>query len=341
MYFNNKKIILAITSDNGFYRCFDDNLKKLGFKDILIVRNLPFKYKNKKDKVLNFLHKTLLNNKDYKKNLIKKHDSNALQQNEVLTTITESFDYSLTIRADLFNESVLKKIISKSKKSYTYHWDGLQRYPDIFQRLNFFNKFYVFDKNDMIKHQKTYPLTNFYFDCYPELFNNIAPEYDVYYLGSYDSRIDQLIPLCELLHAQGLKLNINIPCSKNHQQLLSRYEYINFPKGGLSYKENIENIANARIILDLRNDIHNGLSFRAFEALGYSKKLITTNELIKDYDFYNESNIHIYKEEKSLLNFLNQPMVKINEEIRYKYSFTNWLSYILETDKAIDIQFPS
>ncbi len=342
MCFHHKKIILAITSDNDFYKCFEDNLKTLGFTSVIILRNLPFTYKKKSDQVFNFVRKTILKDKEYKKKLIQKYDSNTIEQKKVLVHLNDKVDYSLTIRADLFSESILKKIVSKSKKAYAYQWDGLDRYPTILSRLNVFDKFYVFDKNDTIKDKKTYPLTNFYFDCYSEFFENNQPNYDVYYLGSYDSRIEQLIKICELLHDKGLKLNINIPCSKEHQKILSKYSYIKFPKRGLTYKQNIENIANARIILDFHNGIHNGLSFRAFEALGYSKKLITTNQLITDYDFYNESNIHVYKnDEKSLLHFLQQPMVAIDKKTQYKYSFTNWLSYVLELDDAIKIDFPS
>jgi hypothetical protein len=39
------------------------------------------------------------------------------------------------------------------------------------------------------------------------------------------------------------------------------------------------------------------LIFRVFEALGYKKKLITNNQDITSYDFYNENNIFVITNE--------------------------------------------
>ncbi len=338
--FNNKSILLAITSDNGFLDCFKDNLSFLNFSEIIIIKNNPFKYKSVKHKILNFIHKTIFSNKNYKKELIKKHDTNTKDQIKQLEQLNKKTDYSLSIRADLFDLSVIKKIVNTSKNAYLYQWDGLSRYPKIKDSLTLFKKFYVFDKNDL-KPNQTYPITNFYFDCYKDIFKNRTPEFDMYYLGSFDSRIESLILICETLHNAGLKLNINIPCSKKQQKELKKYPYIKFPKGGLSYKENLKQISNCKIILDLNNPIHNGLSFRAFEALGYNKKLITTNQIIKDYDFYNENNIHLYKNKNDILEFLKTPLTTINNKIKHKYSFTNWLHYVLEQENCNPITFPN
>jgi len=339
--FKTKKIILSITSDCEFYTCFEDNLNFLKFKNITIIRKLPFKYKSKKDKLFNFIHKTILGNKDYKTQLMQKGDARTTEHLNLLNSINDKFDYHLSIRADLFDRELIEKTIEKSDKSYAYQWDGLKRYPKITPFINLFDKFYVFDSNDITS--KTYPSTNFYFDCYNDLMKNTSPEYDVYYLGSYDHRINETIALCEKLHKIGLKLNIIIPsCSSEEQKKLKKYPYISFPKKGLTYKENITQVANSKIILDFVNHtIHNGLSFRAFEALGYHKKLITTNTLITQYDFYNKKNVHIYENEEQLLDFITEPIVKIAPEIKYKYSFTNWLSYVLEEKDCINISFPN
>ncbi len=339
--FKNKSILLTITSDCGFYTCFEDNLNYLKFKNITIIRKLPFKYKSKKDKVLNFIHKSILKNKDYKKKLMLKGDARTTEHLDFLDTINDQFDYNLSIRADLFESQLIKKIVEKSKKSYSYQWDGLKRYPKIVPLINLFDKFYVFDSNDLTK--KTHPSTNFYFDCYDDIITNTSPEYDVYYLGSYDDRINETIEVCEKLHKLGLKLNIIIPsCSNKQQEKLKKYTYISFPKKGLTYKENIIQVANSKIILDFVNHkIHNGLSFRAFEALGYDKKIITTNGLIKNYDFYTSENICIYSPLEDLNSFITKPLKEIDTEIKQKYSFTNWLKNILEHPDAINISFPN
>lgn len=328
--FKNKSILLAITSDRGFYTCFKDNLDHLAF-DVKLLRELPFSYKNTLDKVVNFFHKTIFNNKKYKEKLIAKNPKNITHQNEVLNSIIGTVDYSLTIRPDLFTDKITNKILSKSKVSYAYQWDGIQRFPKVIQRIPLFKKFYVFDKEDEQYGDNTKMITNFYFDCYSHLFNNTNPEYDVYYIGTYDSRITELIETCSKLHQMGLKLNIIIICNAKRRQKLKKYPFFNLPEKPLSYKENLIQVANTKAILEIGNtQLHSGLSFRTFEALGYDKKLITNNTSIIKYDFYSPNNFHIYENNKALISFMKQPKDHIDSQIKNKYSFTNWIKEVLE-----------
>ena len=77
---------------------------------------------------------------------------------------------------------------------------------------------------------------------------------------------------------------------------------------------------------------HNGLSFRIFEAIKYEKKLITNNKTVKQYDFYHPNNIFVFEEDnfQGLENFLKVAYTPLSEEIKQKYSFTNWLRYVLD-----------
>ena len=78
------------------------------------------------------------------------------------------------------------------------------------------------------------------------------------------------------------------------------------------------------------------------EALGYKKKLITTNETVKFYDFYHPNNIFIYNGENhdELTEFLKLPYFPIDENIRKKYSFANWIRYILDIPPYQKITLP-
>lgn len=332
---DNKKIILAITPDVKLYECFLDNLKKLGF-DVYLVCNNHFRYKNFKDKLVNFYKKSFLKNKTYKRELARKY--NSIENSEKLSSFPNT-DYSLIIRADLFDKKTIQTIVSKSKKNYSYQWDGLSRFAEVKNSIPLFNKFYVFDKDDL-KINNTFPSTNFYFDCYPDIFKNIEPEFDAYFIGSYDSRINTLITICELLDSHGLKLNIMLCCSpKKH---LKKYKYITFIKNSLSYYENLKMVANSKMLIDIHHDnLHKGLSFRAFEALGYDKKLITSNEIIKQYDFYNQNNIYVINHDNLNFNtFLDSNYQDVQIEVKAKYSFTNWINYILEKDNSSPLFIP-
>lgn len=333
---NKEKIILAITPDVKLYECFLENLKYLGFEVFLICNN-HFSYRSFKDKLVNFYKKSFLGDKTYKRKLAREY--NTLENIIKLSTYPNT-DYSLTIRADLFGEETIKTIVSKSNKNYSYQWDGLSRFPEVKNIITYFDKFYIFDKDDLKINGNILPSTNFYFDCYEDLFKNTEPQYDAYFIGSYDNRINTLISVCEFLYSHGLKLNVILCCSpKKH---LKKYKYITFIKHSLSYYENLKLVANSKMLIDIHHEnLHKGLSFRAFEALGYDKKLITSNAVIKQYDFYDANNIYIIDNNNiNFESFLNVKHTEIKLEIKNKYSFTNWINYILEKENSTPLFIP-
>ena len=336
--FENKKILLPITVDVGLNTCIEENLRKNGFEVYMLTYNNEFKYPGLKYKILNFIHKNFLFDKGYKARIRKE-----LQYKKIEKEL-ESFpkvDYSLTIRADLFNKSILNKVTSLAAKNYAYQWDGLSRFEGIQELIPLFDKFYVFDKNDIEK-GKTYPTTNFYFDCFDTLFEKKIPEYDFFYIGSYDNRIQSLLTICDYLYSKNYKLNV-ILRTVTKDNLQAR-PYISFIKKPTSYYENLEKGANAKFLIDLKNDsVHEGLSFRIFEALGSNKKIITNNQIVKNYDFYDPQNILCLDEKFDLSridDFLNTPYREVDPITKKKYSFTNWIKYLLEIDGNIPLQIP-
>lgn len=335
----NKKIILAITPDIKLYLCIEENLKNIGFKVYTITFDENFKYKTIKDKLNNLFKKIFFNDKNYKRKLIRNFHSETVQKK--ISLLPES-DYSLTIRADLFDKNAINKITQLSLKNYAYQWDGFSRFKEAVNLIPFYDKFYVFDKKDLNQKNKTYPTTNFYFDCYDYLFKNTKPQYDFYYIGSYDNRIDKLIYICELLHKKGCKLNIILNCSP--KKTLKKYSYINFSTQPFSYFENLKMIANSKSLIDINHDfLHEGLSLRIFESIGYGKKIITTNPIIKNYDFYDQTNIfyiNTQNDNNPIDDFLSSEYKTICPTLKYKYSFTNWIKYILEIEGNIPIDIP-
>ena len=80
-----------------------------------------------------------------------------------------------------------------------------------------------------------------------------------------------------------------------------------------------------------------GLTLRALEALFFRKKIITDNQDIKKYDFYNENNIYVLEnreneitkdEQKRIEKFLNKEFIEISEKIKNKYTLENWINKI-------------
>ncbi len=95
----------------------------------------------------------------------------------------------------------------------------------------------------------------------------------------------------------------------------------------LDYLDVNKSHTNTKVILDLPHPLQNGLTMRTIEAIGANKKLITTNEDIKNYDFYDEDNICILDKENITIekDFFEKPYKKISKDIKNKYSLDSWI----------------
>src|SRR5690606_6756801 len=95
--------------------------------------------------------------------------------------------------------------------------------------------------------------------------------------------------------------------------------------------------------IDINNQIHNGLSFRIFEAVGFKKKVITTTADIKKYDFYHPNNFFVWggHSRDALDAFLAAPFIPLPEEIKEKYSFHNWIRYVFGEGEYSSISLPA
>ena len=157
---------------------------------------------------------------------------------------------------------------------------------------------------------------------------------DFYFTGSHmPDRMESVILFGNLAQKMGWKLDFNIGWfEQDIKKSKNIYpENIKIFSHGKSFGENLNQAKCAKILVDFKTPIHNGLSFRAFEALGYQKKLITTNENIKKYDFYHPDNVFVWdgKDKNGLEEFIQRPYFKIDCAIREKYGFKNWIHYVL------------
>lgn len=86
-------------------------------------------------------------------------------------------------------------------------------------------------------------------------------------------------------------------------------------------------VLQSKILVDIKRPSHDGLSFRFFEAIGYDKKIITNNQSVKHYDFYNPNNILItdFENLDGLTEFINTPFIPYSTEYKEKYLFKNWV----------------
>lgn len=256
----------------------------------------------------------------------------------------------MVIRPDLFSNQILTQIKQQTQDDFVgYQWDGLNRFPNVAEKIQHFDRFFVFDQQDLINiefiGQKLFGCTNFYFDMYQP--KPVPHEGTIaYFVGQhFDSRSKSLDRCAQALTQHGVQLDFNVKRQHNNESATSKYKSknIQFIKKNIDFDENIQHINCADILVDVVNPIHHGLSFRTFEALYYKKKLITNNSTVKDYDFYHPNNILIWDgEDLSMLGeFLRLPYHHIDDSIRDKYSFKNWIKNILNLEPYQKILLPN
>lgn len=342
----NKRILLAISTTHGISKLIERNLKHYGFEVILLApyneKEERFKYPSLLARLSVIYRRNILGDKRAKLNL-----QSRLYQQELEKKLNNGApDYALFFLAQNFSQPLVEFVRGRVKAGgmVNYQWDGMDRYPLIYQRAPLFDRFFVFQPQDLDKAGlNILPTTSFYFDY------DLAPlenEYDFYFIGSDNpDRSDTIVKFAETAKEKNWKLNFNILCEKDFKRRRAYYpENINM--FGLSevkgYENNLLSARKSKILVDFVISEHKGLSLRTFEALGHDKKLITTNQEIKKYDFYHPNNIFILTEDNfaGIEDFLAKPYYKIDENIKRKYGFGNWIRYILDIPPYQPILLP-
>ena len=335
--FTGKTIILSAPNHFELPFRIKENLESLGFKVYLLLQKDGFSIK-KQDAIKHFINKIFKKDKTHKAK--KRAEFSEAFLLEELAQIKENIDYALIIRPDLLSENTLKKIKEISRKTVAYQWDGMDRFPLAKEVVKYFDRFFVFDVRDLKKYPSCLPVTNFYFDdlMEPAKINN-----DIFFVGTFmKNRINEIINLSRLFKTLNLKTKIFIKKKKIEKR--DESENLIFITNQLTFKENLNYLKQSTTVLDFKNDVHYGLSFRTFESIGFKKKLITNNALVKSYDFYNPKNIFVIEnhfQQSDLIEFLKQPYEDLPVNIVEKYSFTNWIKYLLdiETHQKITLHY--
>jgi len=319
------RILIIMHNYAGISDLIKKNLTDLKYDnvDFLLYSEEKFRYKNLGEKLTNLYRKTFLGDKKYKEKLrVSFIEETLLKKAKNLP----EYETILVMTTDFFTEEFLSIIRTKTKKLIGNHWDGLNRTPNVYSKLKFFDKFFVFDQNDVDEKKNMFFLTNFFF-TFKEESAHAKVENDVFYIGTFvEERYKTLKKISETLSLKNISQKIFLfSWAKKEKD-----REIMFINNFLTYDENINWVKNSKVLLDLKLKEHNGLSFRFFEALKYEKKLITDNHHVKNYDFYRKENIFIIGEdsEDNLKNFVEGPYTKISSEIKDKYSFESWFKVL-------------
>jgi hypothetical protein len=278
--------------------------------------SFSYKYPNFFYKIYNFFLKIL-----FRKNL--KH---IYYGKEILKRL-ESFgrqDIILTLKGDFIASESIKDFKKYTDKSIAFFNDNVRRYPNIANVIPFFDEVYSFEKQDCKKYNMKF-ISNF---IYKENKSDKKDfHYDVFNISSKDKRTPKIIEIAKKLKAAGIIYKIIILDQKNKLQT-NKVDIIN---KSISLDEVNNYITNSKALIDFHREKQNGLTFRVFESLGAQKKLITTNPDIKNYDFFNPSNIYVIESKEFIINktFFETAYAPIPKEIYEKYTLGTWIKTVL------------
>lgn len=260
----------------------------------------------------------------------------------------KEYDEIFFINTEALNKKILLSLKSKTNNTrFTlYMWDSVKNKPDYIKYYQLFDKAFTFDLYDSQKYENLYFLPLFYSDSFSNdctFFNYNKLEYDISFIGSGHSN------RCEILSRLQKEF-------ENKQLLFDCFIY--FPSKILLYSKKIigfrsmrnifhcfftksldsvevsKRLLKSKAILDIVHTDQTGLTMRCIESIGLNKKLITTNQNVIKYEFYNEDMIFIIDKDKNQLPPISffKKHSKFPDNVRKKYSLEYWLRQIFDFD---------
>jgi len=111
----------------------------------------------------------------------------------------------------------------------------------------------------------------------------------------------------------------------------------------LAYEKYIAWTQEAEAVMDFPHPQQSGLTMRTAEAIGLSKKIITTNKDIMNYPFYDPRNILVVDDENPIIpeGFLSGAPAHYSSLTMQQFSLRQWLCDVLDIDRETDVDADS
>jgi hypothetical protein len=254
--------------------------------------------------------------------------------NEISKTELQ-IDYILFVNPESINVKsidLIKKTFSKGRL-ILYMWDSFRNRKKNIELLPFFNSKFTFDPKDVEDYGLEFrPL--FFIDKYMAV--EKKAKYDLLFIGTAHSDRYQFVKrilsdlnyklIAKTYFFLSSKLLFLVKKLTDKDFRAVKYKDVSFKS--LSHVDNADLMSQSMSILDVNHPQQIGLTMRTFETLGAQRKLITTNQDIKNYDFYNENNILVVDRKKPVIGeeFFLKPFEPYSSEMLFKYSIHGWIS---------------
>lgn len=269
------------------------------------------------DRIRRKLNITIPSYKKYYLSIIEKKRQNIYDRIIVLGA-GSPYDFLLDLKKT-HPESVFVLYMSADRRSYGF--------SDNYLRL--FDRVLTYSYNDA---------SEFNFEYRPWFYSNTKDSnknIDICFIGSiHPSRLDILSSLDSypLLSKYYYIYSDRMSYIKSAYKWRSLNKFIYFE--GLQYSQYINILANSKATLDIPEQGQTNITTRPIEALGTKTKIITTNQFITRYNFYNHSNVFLIdKIDKNtfgnIFDWINVPYQNHSKELLDYYSLNTFCNELV------------
>lgn len=287
------------------------------------------KYKNIFEKIYDEIYYSLT------KHRVLKDKKRILKLEEMIKEIG-NIDYVFVVGGYKIKKNVFEYVGKMKSLKYIHFWDSCSKFTTQKEIFKYFDYKSTYDMEEA----KTYDMLfvpNFYNSKNISL-EKIEKKYDVFTIMNYNERFKFLERIAKNLKEKGISYCFKVRMDKKHPQyeIEKDNKYIEIINDGISIEKMYEYIGKSKSVLEIGYNLkgikeqQGGLTFRAIDALGNSKKLITTYDFIKKYDFYDEENIKVISENNFEIKkeFFESDYKEIPKEIYESYNEKNWIKKI-------------
>jgi hypothetical protein len=258
---------------------------------------------------------------------------------------SKKYDYFFLIKGEVIPQffiDELKKLNPNIILLY-YTFDSFLNNPNGKEILHNFEKKFTFDRKDANDFKLDFrPL--FFSDDYGNIKQKKSISFDLLFIGTAHSDryiiSEKLFELCKLNKLKFFSYyyspsRISFWFFKLFDSSFKNFSYSKVRFKSLKHSEIISLYGDTKVVLDINHPKQVGLTMRVFESLGAEKKIITTNDDIINYPFYDSNNILIIDRNniKVDISFFNKPFHKLNPKLKYSMSIAGWLEELFFTNE--------
>lgn len=319
--------ILVIVNQNfhGLYTPIIEALKKKGHNARLLElgKVARFRYNFPLQRLVNGLSKAFLRRN-------RKQEWRDIQIATCLSHIADqrrnnSYDLIIVNHTDTCNKAHIGQLKSMSKTLGAHLWDSRGKEPQFFENIDEYDTVISFDPIDAELYSFA-DTTNYIAKTVLPLKQPEHYDHDVFAVMSYDKSRYKFIELLIDNNPQ-VDFDIVIYVQSEHRRKHVTHPKVTVIEQPLLGDELLARIAGSKAILDIGHKQQHGLSFRVMEALGYERKLITTNKKVIYYPFYQPQNIFCIDDDQLAIEhkFFQMPYLPIEKTIVSRYRLNNWI----------------